>query len=78
MRYLIAMICGIAVALLVTMLASPLVADWVVAQHTFDSPDTVSDLHTFTYMATNLVGLVIGWTIGWWLGARFDKPADTT
>jgi len=78
MRYLIAMICGVASALLVTLFVSSFVANWVVAQQTFDSPDTVNDLHSFVYMATNLVGLVIGWTIGWALGARFEKPVDTT
>ena len=78
MRYLIAIICGIAGALAATILVSSAVASWVVARFTFDSPDTVNDLHSFVFMATNLAGLVVGWTIGWSLGARFEKPADTT
>lgn len=78
MRYLTAMIFGVAVALLFTLFLSSSLASWVVARHTFDSPDTVNDLHSFVFMATNLTGLVIGWTIGWWLGARFEKPVDTT
>lgn len=78
MRYLIAIICGTAAALAATVLVSSAVASWVVARFTFDSPDTVNDLHSFVFIATNLVALAIGWTIGWSLGARFEKPADTT
>ena len=78
MRYLIAMICGVAVAVLFTLFVSSPLASWIVARQTFESPDAVNDLHAFLFLATNLAGLVAGWTFGWWLGGRFEKPVDMT
>jgi hypothetical protein len=68
MRYLIAMIFGIAFALAATMFLSSPIATWAVNQFTFESPDDVASLHAMVFMAANVVALAIGWTIGWGIG----------
>lgn len=73
MRYLIAMISAVVVALVATVYLSSPVASWVVRQYAFDSPDSVADLHALVYMAANLAALVVGWALGWALGGAFDK-----
>lgn len=78
MRYLLAIVLGLVTALGAAVLVSSPLASWVVARHTFDSPDTVNDLHSFVYLATNFVALVAGWLVGWTLGKRFEKPVDLT
>ena len=60
MRYLIAMIAAIALALPASMFVSTPVANWVVSLFSFDSPDTVGDLHAFAFMASNVAALAIG------------------
>jgi vancomycin permeability regulator SanA len=73
MRYVIAMAVAIVVALLATLFLSQPLANWVVRQYTFDSPDTVDDLHRVVFMGSNLVALLIGWGIGWVVGGRFVR-----
>ncbi|MGW8207345.1 MAG: hypothetical protein ACWGMY_10395 [Hyphomicrobiaceae bacterium] len=73
MRYLIAIIAAVAVALLVTIYVSSPVASWVVRQFAFDSPDSVADLHALVFMAVNLGGLILGWLLGWAIGGAFEK-----
>ncbi len=75
MRYLIAMIFAIIGAGATTLLISSPIASWVVDKFTFESPDTVADLHSAVFMGVNIIGLAIGWTIGWWLG-RFGRSED--
>jgi hypothetical protein len=72
-RYLIAIIAAVAVALLITIYVSSPVASWVVRQFAFDSPDTVADLHVLVFMAVNLGGLILGWLLGWAIGGAFEK-----
>ena len=73
MRYLIAMIAAMGVALLATLFVSSPVASWVVARFTFDSPDTVADLHSFVFMAVKAPGPLVGGGIGWGSGGRLVK-----
>lgn len=73
MRYLIAIISAIAVAAVVTLLLSTPIASWVVRQFTFDSPDTVADLHALVFMAVNIGALVAGWFLGWAIGGYLDE-----
>lgn len=75
LRYVIAMVFAIAVALATTIYVSPQLASWTVAQFTFESPDEVGSLEDGVFMATNLAGLLIGWTIGWFIGGRFSRTA---
>ena len=71
MRTLVAMGFACAAALIMTLfIASPL-ANWVVRQYTFDSPDSVADLHSAVFMGTNLFALLAGWTLGWMFGRRY-------
>lgn len=78
MRYLIAIISAVIVALVVTIFLSPPLANWVVSRFSFDSPDEVGSLHALVYMAINISGLAVGWLIGWAIGGRFehDTPVD--
>ena len=73
LRYVIAMIVAIVVALLATLYVSPQLASMAVDRFTFDSPDEVGTLEDGVYMLSNLAALLIGWTIGWLIGGRFSK-----
>lgn len=72
LRYVIAMIVAIAVALVATLYVSPQLASMAVDRFTFDSPDEVGTLEDGVYMLSNLAALLIGWTIGWFIGGRFS------
>ena len=74
MRYLIAMIFAILCAFGALRFVSSHAATWVVAQRTFDNPDSVADLHSAVFMVVNLVGLLVGWALGWWLGGLLQRP----
>jgi len=77
LRYLIAMICAIAVALAATIYLSSPIASWVVDQFTFESPDEVADLHSLVFMGMNILSLVVGWSVGWAIGgAVAGKESD--
>ncbi len=73
MRYLISMIGAIAVALVATLFVASPVASFVVSRFTFDSPDTVADLHSAVFMGVNVLAVAIGWSIGWAIGGRFEN-----
>lgn len=73
MRYLIAILSAVLVALVVTLFLSSPVASWVVGRFSFESPDDVGNLHALVYMAVNAAGLITGWLIGWAIGGRFEK-----
>jgi uncharacterized membrane protein len=75
MRYVFAMAGAIVLALVATLLVSVPLANMVVDRYTFDSPDTVADLHTAVFMLSNLAALLIGWIIGWIIGGRFTTRA---
>lgn len=68
MRYLIAMITAVILALIATLFISGGVANWVVGRMTFDNPDQVADLHSLVFMGTNIAALLLGWVIGWAIG----------
>ena len=75
MRYVYAMAGAIILATIATLLVSVPVANWVVNQFEFDSPDTVADLHSAVFMGSNLAALLIGWLIGWIVGGRLVRHA---
>jgi hypothetical protein len=75
MRYVFAMAGAIVVALLATLFVSVPIANAVVDRYTFDSPDTVADLHAAVFMLSNLAALLIGWALGWIVGGRFSAHA---
>jgi hypothetical protein len=77
MRYVIAMLVAIPVALAATMYLSSPIATWFTALFTYDDPDTVADVHALAFMVSNVGALAVGWTIGWWLGgAIFGRRRD--
>jgi hypothetical protein len=65
MRYVIAMVCAIIVAALAIVFLSSHVADWVVSHRSFESSDDAENLHMLTFIATNVVALLVGWLVGW-------------
>ena len=75
MRYVFAMAGAIVLALMATLFISVPIANAVVDRYTFDSPDTVADLHAAVFMLSNLAALLIGWIIGWIVGGRFVTRA---
>jgi hypothetical protein len=76
MRYLIAMLCAVAVAALATIFVSPKLASMMVDQFTFTSPDEVGNLEDGVFMAANFVALLIGWVLGWIIGGRLVRPVQ--
>lgn len=74
MRYLFAMVGGIALALLATLFVSVPLANLAVDRYTFSNPDDVADLHTAVFMMSNVAALLIGWVGGWIVGGRLLKP----
>ena len=76
MRYVVAILFAIAGAALAFALVSGPIADWTVAQRTFDNSDDVENLHQLAFMGVNLAGLIAGWSIGWALGAKLGDEDD--
>jgi hypothetical protein len=75
MRYVFAMAGAIVLALVATLFVSVPLANTVVDNYTFDSPDTVADLHAAVFLLSNLAALLIGWIVGWLIGGRFATRA---
>lgn len=73
MRYLIAMVFGVAGAALAMYFLSGPIADWAALQFKYDSSDGAENVNQIAFMAINLAGLAIGWTIGWAVGAPLDN-----
>ena len=75
MRYVFAMAGAIVLALLAMLFVSVPLANFAVDRYTFDSPDTVADLHAAVFMLSNLAALLIGWIAGWIVGGRLVTRA---
>jgi hypothetical protein len=71
MRYLIAMLVAALFAITATLFFAGPFASFVVRQYSFDSPDTVADLHAATFMLANLAALLLGYAVGWAIGKPF-------
>jgi hypothetical protein len=75
MRYVVAMVFAIIAAALAIIFMSSSVADWVVGHMTFESPDDADNLHMLTFIASNIIALLIGWMVGWIIGGSgASKP----
>jgi hypothetical protein len=68
MRYVVAMVFAFIGAAFAIIFLSSSVADWVVAQQSFESPDDADNLHMLVFIGTNVAGLLIGWMVGWVIG----------
>ncbi len=73
MRYVLAMLFGIAGAAATAWLFAGNLAGWVSRQFTYQSPDGQSDVEQMSFLAILVIGMAIGWTIGWMLGAPFAR-----
>lgn len=71
MRYLIAMVVAVLFAGAATFLISSPIASAVVRSMTFESPDSVANMHAFVFMTVNAAALVTGFVVGWGLGVKF-------
>jgi hypothetical protein len=71
MRYVIAMGFASVSALLAAVFLSGPVASAAVRQFTFDSPDSVANLHAAVFMGLNILALGLGWAVGWAFGHRW-------
>jgi hypothetical protein len=77
MRYVVAMVFAFIVAAIATIFVSSSVADWVVANQSFESSDDAENLHMLVFIGTNIAGLIIGWLLGWIIAGsgRTNTPA---
>ncbi len=76
MRYVMAMVFGIAGAAAAAWLFAGHLAGWVSRQFTYQSPDGQSDVEQMTFLAILIGGMAIGWTIGWMFGAPYARRRD--
>ena len=79
MRYVIAMIFALAVAVFTAaQFAAPLTSS-IIGGMRFESPDQVEDIHSALLIGIALLGLIVGWLIGWAVGGLFTaKQAPVT
>ena len=73
MRYLVSLIFALAGLVLAVLYVSSEVANWVVAQQSFESPDAAGSMHMLAFIFTNFAGLVVGWIVGWILATPFAR-----
>ena len=78
MRYVVAMVFALIVAALATVFLGSSVADWVVAQNSFESSDDAENLHMLVFVGTIAAGLLVGWLVGWIIaGGGHSAPPAT-
>ena len=73
MRYVMAMVFGVAGAAAAAKFLAGWVASWVSTSFVYESPDGQSDVEQMTFLGVLIVGMAVGWTIGWMLGAPFGR-----
>ena len=73
MRYVLAMLFGVAGAAVAARFVASHVAPWVVHQFSYTSPDGEASVEQMAFLGVLAGGLVIGWAIGWMLGAPLGK-----
>lgn len=70
LRYVLAIICAIASAVMTTVIFASPIASWITNHMRFDSPDGAADVHMMSFLVVNISGLVLGWAIGWMAGTQ--------
>ena len=74
MHYVVAMVFAVIVAALATVFLGGSVADWVVAQNSFESSDDAENLNMLVFVGTIAAGLLVGWLVGWVIGGGRSAP----
>jgi hypothetical protein len=70
LRYVLAMVCAIASALVTMIVIASPIASWITNHMRFESPDGAANVHMLSFLAINISALVIGWSVGWLAGSR--------
>jgi len=78
MRYVIAMIFALAVALFTAAQFAAPVTNSVLDGMKFESPDQVEVLYSALMASVAFIGLLIGWVIGWAVGGLFVRSDSPT
>jgi hypothetical protein len=73
MRYVVAMICGLAGAAIAGKYVAVQVAPWISRQFSYTSPDGAADVEQLSFIGVLVAGLALGWTIGWLLARPLGK-----
>jgi len=73
MRYIMAMVFGLAGAALAAWLLANRLSGWVSRQFTYASPDGQANVEQLTFLAILLIGLALGWSIGWAIGSPLAR-----
>lgn len=71
MRYVLAMACGLAGAVLAARFVAVTLAPWASRQFTYESPDGSANVEQLTFVAVLGLGLLAGWAAGWMVGSFF-------
>jgi Sec-independent protein secretion pathway component TatC len=74
MRYVIAIVVAVLFVMTAILFFAAPIASFLVRQFTFDSPDTVADLHAAAFLLTAFGALVLGFLVGWLIGRPFAGP----
>ncbi len=75
MRYLLAMLLGMASAVLAAIFVAGPVASWLSRSLTYSSPDGQNAVEQGVFIATMAIAMAIGWGVGWALGRPFANRA---
>lgn len=78
MRYVIAIVCGLAGAAIAGKFVAVHVAPWASRQFSYTSPDGAADVEQLAFIGVLLVGLVLGWTVGWLLAAPLGRRSRSS
>lgn len=73
MRYVIAMICGLAGAAAAGRLVAVQLAPWMSAQFSYTSPDGAASVEQWTFIGVLGAGSAVGWALGWAIGTPFAQ-----
>lgn len=78
MRYVIAMICGLAGAAIAGKYVAVQVAPWMSRQFSYESPDGAANVEQWSFIGVLLAGLVLGWIVGWLLGLPLGRRSRSS
>ncbi|MFM1815845.1 MAG: hypothetical protein RLZ98_2540 [Pseudomonadota bacterium] len=74
MRYLFALVFGLAGAALAARFLAPWAAPAITGGFTYESPDGEAFVEQASFIGVMLIALLLGWLIGLLLGRALEKP----